>query len=462
MKAPETPAPRQRQVADALPAAPCRKPRRRGQDGPDRASVMAASPPLASTEPRRDGLGPRPAGVDHRVLHLLRHFGPVIVVARVVVPRLLLGCITSPVKRSDPFASRLQPAMARARRTAIATAEPRIGRDCEPTRAGLVRQVRYAGAFGDDPLWLEALREASAARLPPSREGSSRGPLLPGGSAIRFGPCRRRPSRQGSRPARKILRRIETVGESSRDKAPNMQKNAQACEGQQRQVLAVEWGRSSVPDAINKIYPAKDRDRAILIFHDFESILAQPYARHMVNEKKFSAGLIHVDLFSHVPQAQRVFPFGFVMRPISRLARNIVRHKRHRSALLVERQLASTPRCSRFAVVPPSHWSVRPSNIQRFNGLQAELQQAADQAVTADRLETAERRTVGAKALALTAGQAAFGYRPRRDLSVNETDVKRITAGQTWQVTLREGRWRRGSTGATRSRWATSTATNYG
>ena len=118
-----------------------------------------------------------------------------------------------------------------------------------------------------------------------------------------------------------------------------------------------------------------------------------------------------------------------------------------------------------IAVVPAVALVGSAIEYQRFNGLQAELQQAADQAVLQIGSKLPNGELSAQKALALTAGQAAFGYRPGVTLSVNEADVKQITAGQTWQVTLR-------AKAPTLASWiyrssqvslkATSTATNYG
>lgn len=102
---------------------------------------------------------------------------------------------------------------------------------------------------------------------------------------------------------------------------------------------------------------------------------------------------------------------------------------------------------------------------QRFNALQAQLQQAADAAV----LQIGSKLPNGAldaqTTMALNTANAAFGYRPNITLWVNTGDVKQITAGQTWQVTVR-------ASTATLASWiykqgrmstkATATATNYG
>ncbi len=102
---------------------------------------------------------------------------------------------------------------------------------------------------------------------------------------------------------------------------------------------------------------------------------------------------------------------------------------------------------------------------QRFNGLQTELQQAADAAV----LQIGSKLPNGAldaqTTMALNTANAAFGYRPNMTLWMNSGDVKQITAGQTWQVTVR-------AKTSTLASWvykqgqvsmkATATATNYG
>ncbi len=117
------------------------------------------------------------------------------------------------------------------------------------------------------------------------------------------------------------------------------------------------------------------------------------------------------------------------------------------------------------AVVPAVALVGSAIEYQRFNGLQAELQQAADQAVLQIGSKLPNGSQEAQKALALVAGRAAFGYRPGVTITDNDVDVRQITPGQTWQVTVR-------AKAPTLASWiyrtsqvsmkATSTATNYG